>query len=85
MRRVIVDVDVGVDDFLALLLLLNAEKKQQIKIEAIICSMGNADVEDVCKNVVKLLEITKRIDVSNMSNRTLCCFFFCKLLWQNKL
>lgn len=67
MRRVIVDVDVGVDDFLAILLLLYAEKKCQIKIEAIICTMGNAGVEDVCKNVIKLLEITKRTDVSTGS------------------
>lgn len=88
MRRVIVDVDVGVDDFLAILLLLYAEKKQQIKIEAIICTMGNADVEDVCKNVVKLLEITRRTDVSNESMYIKqvfrSCFFFgetsCKIV-----
>lgn len=63
-KHVIVDVDVGVDDFLALLVLLNAEKNGEIKIEAITCSNGNASVENVCKNVARILEITKRKDVS---------------------
>lgn len=79
MRRVIVDVDVGVDDFLAILLLLYAEIKRQIKIEAIICTMGNTDVENVCKNVVKLLEITRRTDVSTRGGSgksCSSCFFF---------
>lgn len=65
MRRVIVDVDVGIDDFLAVLLLLCADIKNEIKLEAITCTMGNADVDNVCRNVVKLLEVTNRTDVSN--------------------
>lgn len=67
-RRVIVDVDVGSDDFLALWMLLKADKKQQVKIEAIICTMGNTSVENVCKNVARLLEITKRTDVITFKN-----------------
>lgn len=83
MRRVVVDVDVGVDDFLAILMLLYAEKKNEIKIEAIICTMGNADVEDVCKNVVKLLEITRRTDVSN--NKHLMRCWYAQKLQKKKL
>ncbi|EFA03941.1 nucleoside hydrolase [Tribolium castaneum] len=62
-RKVIVDVDVGTDDFLALLILLNAEKRRQIKIEAIVCSMGNTAVENVCVNVMRLLEAVERTDI----------------------
>ncbi|XP_044268198.1 pyrimidine-specific ribonucleoside hydrolase RihA-like [Tribolium madens] len=62
-RRVIVDVDVGTDDFLALLILLNAEKNREIKIEAIVCSMGNTTVDNVCINVMRLLETVKRTDI----------------------
>ncbi|KAJ8966092.1 hypothetical protein NQ317_008767 [Molorchus minor] len=62
-KRVIVDVDVGVDDYLALLILLHAEKAGKLKIEAIVCSMGNTTVENVLKNVVRLLEIEKRTDI----------------------
>lgn len=64
MRRAILDVDVGVDDFLAVLILLNAEKKAEVKIEAIVCSVGNTTVENVCKNVVRLLELAKSTHVS---------------------
>lgn len=63
-RKVIVDVDAGVDDCLALLILLQAENQNEVKIEAIVCSTGNTSVENVCKNVVRLLEITNRTDVS---------------------
>lgn len=63
-KRVIIDVDVGTDDYLALLLLLYAEKNGEIKIEAIFCSMGNTSVENVVKNVIRLLEIVGRTDVS---------------------
>lgn len=63
-KRVIVDVDLGTDDFLALLILLNAEKQGQIKIEAIVCTMGNTSIENVCINLMRLLETINRTDVS---------------------
>lgn len=63
-KRVLLDVDVGIDDYVAILLLLQAEKAGDIKIEGIICSMGNTSVDNVCKNVMRLLEVTKRTDVS---------------------
>ncbi|KAJ8955605.1 hypothetical protein NQ318_001435 [Aromia moschata] len=62
-KRVVIDLDAGVDDYLALWILLNAEKLRKVKIEAIICSMGNTTVENVCKNVVRLLEIEGRTDI----------------------
>lgn len=62
-KRVIVDFDVGTDDAFALFALLYAEKIGQVKIEAIICTNGNASLDNVCKNVVRLLEIFNRTDV----------------------
>lgn len=62
-KRVIIDLDMGTDDYLALLMLLHAEKQQEVKIEGITCCMGNASLDDVAKNVVRLLEIEKRTDV----------------------
>ena len=64
-KHVIVDVDVGSDDAMALLVLFYAERKGLIKIEAICCTMGNTSVENVCKNVVRLLETVGRTDVSS--------------------
>lgn len=63
--RVIVDVDVGTDDYLALLILLFAEIQGLIYIEAILCSKGNAEVFNTCRNTVRFLEITGRTDVSS--------------------
>ncbi|XP_023026570.1 nucleoside hydrolase [Leptinotarsa decemlineata] len=63
MRRIIVDLDVGTDDYLALLMLLNAERNNELKIEGIVCSMGNTIVENVVNNVVRLLQIVDRTDI----------------------
>ncbi|XP_060516546.1 nucleoside hydrolase-like isoform X2 [Cylas formicarius] len=62
-RRVIVDVDTGVDDYLALLILFYAEKLNLIKIEAITCTYGNTSLNNVCKNTLRLLEILQRRDI----------------------
>ncbi|RZC38428.1 uridine nucleosidase 1 [Asbolus verrucosus] len=62
-RRVILDVDVGTDDYLALLIFLYAEQIGEIKIEAIVCTMGNTTLENVCRNVVRLLETVDRTDI----------------------
>lgn len=64
LRKVIIDVDVGVDDYFAILLLLNAEKHGNIKIEAIFCTAGNTSLNNVCKNVMRLLKTVNRLDVS---------------------
>lgn len=64
MRRVIVDVDVGSDDYLALLILLYAEKLGEVKVEAITCTSGNTNIHNVMKNTVRLLEHAGRTDVS---------------------
>jgi len=64
-QRVILDVDVGTDDFLAIMVFFYAMKLGMVKIEAITCSTGNAAVDDVVRNVARLLEIvgTKEIPV----------------------
>lgn len=64
MKRVVANVDVGTDDALGLLLLLHADKIGTIKLEAILCSGGNTSVDFVIRNVVRLLEIAERTDVS---------------------
>nr|CAI5870301.1 unnamed protein product [Callosobruchus analis] len=66
MRRIVVDVDAGVDDYVALLIFLHADKRSDVKIEAIICTNGNTTRENVVRNVVRLLELVGRTDVSNI-------------------
>lgn len=65
-QKVIIDVDVGVDDYFAILLLLNAEKRGDIKIVAIFCSAGNTSLHNVCKNLIRLLQIVNRLDVRTL-------------------
>lgn len=62
-KRVIVDVDMGSDDYLALLMLLRADKNKEVKIEAVTCCNGNTIVDNVVKNVVRLIELENRTDV----------------------
>jgi inosine-uridine nucleoside N-ribohydrolase len=62
--KVIVDVDAGVDDAMALLLLLSADGKKDIEILGITCCHGNTHVNNVCINVLRLLEAVGRSDVS---------------------
>ena len=62
--RVVVDVDVGTDDYLALLVLLHADGRGDIKIEGIVCTAGNTSLVNVCVYVVRLLETVGRTDVS---------------------
>ncbi|CAH0558071.1 unnamed protein product [Brassicogethes aeneus] len=62
-RKVVIDCDPGTDDFVALLILLHADKLKKIKIEAICCSMGNTTLDYVCKNIVRTLEMVDRTDI----------------------
>ncbi|XP_072383356.1 pyrimidine-specific ribonucleoside hydrolase RihA-like [Diabrotica undecimpunctata] len=63
MRRVILDVDVGTDDYMALLHLLHAQNRGEIKIEGIVCTSGNTDLDHVVVNTVRLLELIGRTDI----------------------
>jgi hypothetical protein len=62
--KVIVDVDAGVDDAMALLLLLAADSQRNIEILGITCCHGNTSVNNVCINILRLLEATGRSNVS---------------------
>lgn len=61
--KVIVDVDAGVDDAVALLLLLSADGQKDIEILGITCSHGNTHVNNVCVNVLRLLKAVGRSDI----------------------
>ena len=60
MRPVILDVDTGVDDALALLL---AARHRQLDLLAVTCVGGNARVDDVVRNTLTVLQACGRGDV----------------------
>lgn len=67
-RLVIFDTDQGVDDGLALLALLKAEKSfRNIKVLAITCVTGNTDLVNVMKNSLRILHDSNRMDVNEIT------------------
>lgn len=65
-NSVIIDTDPGSDDALAILLALAYEKSssEDFKVLAITCTYGNTYLKNVENNVLKILEIADRSDVS---------------------
>ncbi|XP_076246488.1 inosine-uridine preferring nucleoside hydrolase-like [Calliopsis andreniformis] len=62
-RSFIIDCDAGVDDALALIILIAAHKKKQIQIKAITCVNGNTTVENVVNNVFRTLNVCQVTDI----------------------
>ncbi|HEX3639698.1 MAG TPA: nucleoside hydrolase, partial [Ktedonobacteraceae bacterium] len=60
MRHIILDTDMGIDDALALFLVLSSP---EIKLEAITTVSGNVPVEVGTRNTLTLLELAKRTDI----------------------
>lgn len=60
MEKIIIDTDAGADDAVAIFLIL----KSTNNILAITCSYGNTYVENVVINVLKILTIANRSNVS---------------------
>ncbi|XP_014472769.1 PREDICTED: probable uridine nucleosidase 1 [Dinoponera quadriceps] len=61
--NIIVDCDAGIDDALALFLLLIAHKHERLHIEAVTCVFGNTVVKNVVNNVYRVLELFEDYDI----------------------
>lgn len=59
----VVDVDTGTDDAMALLLLLAADAAGEVVLEAVTCVAGNTGLGNVCRNTLRLLRAANRLDV----------------------
>jgi inosine-uridine nucleoside N-ribohydrolase len=63
-RNIIVDCDAGIDDALALFILLAGHREKIINVKAITCVNGNTTVNNVIKNVFRTLHVCECTDVS---------------------
>lgn len=63
-RNIIVDCDAGIDDALALIILLAGHADRRINIKAITCVNGNTKVDNVVRNVFRTLHVCNCKDVS---------------------
>ena len=61
-QRVILDVDTGVDDAEAIML---AVAQPHLEVVAITCVSGNIDVQQVCSNTIRVLQVCDKLQVSN--------------------
>ncbi|XP_047456396.1 inosine-uridine preferring nucleoside hydrolase isoform X2 [Mugil cephalus] len=59
-KKILVDVDCGVDDAQAIMLALAAPN---VKLLGITCVHGNTTVENVCKNTLRILKACKKLEV----------------------
>ena len=58
-KKLLLDVDCGVDDAQAIMLVLASTAK----VLGITCVHGNTTVENVCKNVLRVLKVCGRFEV----------------------
>lgn len=58
-RKLIIDCDAGIDDAQAILIALS----QEVEVLAITCVAGNVELDNVCANVLKVLELCGRTDI----------------------
>lgn len=56
-KRVIIDTDCGIDDAQAIMMALAAPN---IEVLGITCVFGNAAIENVCENVLRVLSVCER-------------------------
>lgn len=61
-KQVIIDTDCGIDDAQAIMMALAAPN---IEVVGVTCVFGNASVENVCQNVVRVLSVCERQGVSS--------------------
>lgn len=60
-KKLIIDVDTGVDDAMAIMVAL---ANPDVEILGITCCHGNTPLENVLKNTLRVLKVCNRLDVS---------------------
>nr|XP_055071641.1 nucleoside hydrolase-like [Misgurnus anguillicaudatus]XP_055071642.1 nucleoside hydrolase-like [Misgurnus anguillicaudatus] len=60
MKKLLVDVDCGVDDAQAIMMALAVP---DVQILGITCVHGNTNVDNVCKNVLRVLDVCKHMEI----------------------
>ncbi len=78
-RLFIIDTDAGIDDAQAILMAL---ADPSVNVIAITTTHGNANVKQVVKNVLRILKVAKRLDVSKciIYLQHLAVLLYCLLL-----
>jgi len=59
----IIDSDPGVDDALAILMALSRQTRHLANVLAITTVRGNAEIDQLCLNTLRVLQVADRLDV----------------------
>jgi len=62
----IIDTDPGVDDALAILMTLSRHARHLANVLAITTVPGNAGIDQVCLNALRILHVADRLDVGKV-------------------
>ena len=65
----LIDTDPGVDDALAILMALSRQTSHLANVLAITTVRGNVEIDQVCLNVLRVLQVADRLDVCSMQRR----------------
>lgn len=65
MKKLILDVDTGVDDAQAIMIALAAPG---VEVLGITCCHGNTPLQNVLQNTLRVLKVCNRLDVSGLAN-----------------
>lgn len=79
-KQLIIDTDCGIDDAQALMMALSAPGVQVL---AITCVFGNAALDNVCQNVLRVLSVCERQGVSHSSPHTYYSTYPECVFWPN--
>ncbi|MBN3286132.1 URH1 nucleosidase, partial [Polyodon spathula] len=75
-KKLLIDVDCGVDDAQAIMIALAAP---DVQVLGITCVYGNTSIDNVCKNVLRVLKVCKRLELLRCSVSLSVCLYCCKL------
>jgi len=64
---IIIDADPGVDDALAILMALSRQSRHLANVLAITTVPGNAEIDQICLNVLRVLQVADRLDVRTVN------------------
>ena len=77
-KKIIIDTDPGVDDAMAIIMALDAHKREKIEVIAMTLVKGNCSLKDAERNVLRVLELFELEDTVGFSHsefRTLTVSF----------
>ena len=79
-KKIIIDTDPGVDDAMAIIMALDAHKRETIEVIAITLVKGNCSLKEAERNVLRVLELFELEDTVGFSYYRYLCTLEMKII-----